>query len=106
MPEKPVRLQRTLVDGTVREVLYFLKRSDEGNPMIRVYRNGDIVRGKFNDGKVEDLTPVKRARLGTMELDAIIMPKTKLELKYSNIEVSDLRLSSKDSNSPALLWFY
>jgi hypothetical protein len=102
MPGKPVRLQRTLVDGTVREVMYFLKRSDETNPVIRVYKNGDIARGKYRDIKIEGLASVRRACLGAMELDAITMSKTKLELKYPNIEVSDLALSTKrnlNSNS-------
>jgi len=107
MPGRYVRVQRTLVDGTVREVMYFLKRSEEANPVIRVYRNGDIARGKYHDRKIEDLASVEKERLGAMELDAITMSKTKLELKYPNIEVSDLALSSvRDMNSPALWWFH
>jgi hypothetical protein len=107
MPGKPVRLQRTLVDGTVREVMYFLKISDEANPVLRVYRNGDIVRGKYHDRRIEGLTPVRREILGAMELDAITMSKTKLELKYPTVEVSDLAISSeRNLDSPALWWLH
>jgi len=107
MSGKSVRIQRTLVDGTVREVMYFPKESVETNPVIRVYRNGDIARGKYRDRKIGGLASVRRECLGAMELDAITMPKTKLELKYPNIEVSDLVLSTKrNMNSPALWWFY